>query len=43
MIHMFADSKFKGNISKWNTISVIVMIEMFDGCPIKRLPPWYKE
>ena len=34
MYGMFQDSKFNGNISKWNVSSVTAMKSMFLACPI---------
>ena len=41
---MFANSKFNGDISKWNVSNVKNMNYMFYKSPLEKNPPkWYKE
>ena len=40
---MFCDSKFNGDISKWDVSNVVDMSYMFNGNPLEKNPPkWYK-
>ena len=42
--HMFYDSSFNGDISKWDVSNVKDMHDMFYKSPLEKNPPkWYKE
>jgi len=44
MSWMFKDSKFNGNISKWNINKDANMMYIFDNSPLEKNPPkWYKK
>jgi hypothetical protein len=41
---MFTNSRFNGDISKWDISKVKIIGMMFDDSPLKKKPPkWYKE
>ena len=41
---MFDNSKFNGDLSKWDVSKVEDMWNMFRNCPVKNNPPeWYKQ
>ena len=43
MREMFTKSQFTSDISKWKVRKDLDMKFMFNGCPMKKLPGWYKE
>jgi len=42
MSYMFKNSRFNGDISKWDVKKNISKQDMFEGCPLEKNPPkWY--